>query len=610
MKCKSKPGNAMEDASLSKRLPDDYAWKVLGWLTDDLSEYIGEEDSSRVYRIVRSRNVEALYLLADEWGLQCISRCPDGELMKISARYQLAALLKKFRFSDSDKTSRLDAAKKTFFDGESSCRAFNLGGYKALSENPDPWMQSVFKHMKTFMQRLLGLEILSFGQLTDRSRHGPGATTGTETGRVSSYFKYEKWPYHCTVRTARMARLIIESDDRWIGALENDYRERFSIPKHVILDQGIFWSRVIKIVDGNRIAFVPKNARTERSIAIEPTINLFLQLGVDGFIRRRLKRWNVNLDSQDRNQELARLGSCTDQLDPFVTIDLANASGTIARKLCKLISPQDWYDFLCDLRSPYGNLDGSRIEFEMMSSMGNGFTFALESAIFTAVIYAVMMVDLGHFAREEFAVFGDDLIVRQSLASHVIDVLTSCGFSVNEEKSFLTGCVRESCGTDWYQGKPIRPVFLEETPKVVDELFCDLNRLRRNLQLRFNLEEGKVLSFISKWIPKRFQELKGPFSDEDFSSYIHWPRPISPFKGWVYGYCRIVRKRVKTGGNKFLFRKLMHDLHPIPVPVSKWDADGQLVGSGSRFEISLRGRFTLSLNLSTVSHWQSEYTPL
>lgn len=611
MKVKASPEKAkQDDFNLAKRLPGDYPWKVLGWLTNDLRQHIGEEDYLQIKAVIRARNTDALLELADEWGLQSIPHFSDLDSMRIMGRYQLTSLLKNFRFP-GDNSARRQAAMEKFMEGEAQCEQYNREGYKALSVASESWMVDVFTYMQSFMQKLLGFDIPDLSEMTERSRHGPGATTGTDAGRVSTYFKFEKWPYHCTARAARIARSAIEADERWLGALEDDYRRRKKIPMWHILDRKRFWADVIEVVDGNRIAFAPKNARTDRSIAIEPTLNLYLQLGVDGFIRRRLKRWNVNLDDQRRNQELARLGSI-EQVDPFVTVDLRNASGTMALKLCKLVCPQDWYDLFYDLRSPCGTMVGSSEVkyYQMMSSMGNGFTFALESAIFTAVIYAVMKARLGVFREREFAVFGDDLVVRQSLAPFVVEALTSCGFKVNEGKSFFSGPVRESCGTDWYLGNPIRPVFLDEQPHAVDELFCDYNRLKRILELRFFVQGGEIEK-MRDWIPEKFRNIKGPYSDEDFSTYIHFRTPRIygvNYRNGLYNYQRLMRREVVVGAPKFLFRKLMHDLHPICTPVPTWRKWEKLKGSGSRFTVCLRSRYTVSQDVSSASYWQNEYT--
>lgn len=609
MKNNSKPrkNHVKEEVSFDNQLPKDYPWKVLGWLTEDLCQFLSQEEQDKVGAIVRNRDLDALLALSSSWGLLSMPQQlqPGESWLNLAAKYQLACLLKKFRF-DTELQARKDKALEKFIQGESSCASYNREGYTKLSVGSESWMVNVFTYAQSFMRKLLGFALPDLRSLTDRSRHGPGATLGTRNGQVSTYFKYGNWPYECTGGAARMARLTIELDERWLGALEHDYRERFGIPKHAILNRDVFWSKVIKIVDGNRITFAPKDALTERTIAIEPTMNLYLQLGVDGFIRRRLKRWGVDLNSQTKNQMLAFLGSVT-QIDPFVTIDLANASNSISLKLCKLLLPDEWYDYLCDLRSPKGILpDGKIIDYEMISSMGNGYTFALESAIFAALIYAVQKETFGKVDVREWTVFGDDLIVRQSIFERLLVSLTNCGFAINTDKTFVSGCVRESCGTDWYQGKPVRPVFLDEVPSDLDMLFSDLNRLKRILEMRFGLTGTKIESGLLRWIPAECR-FYGPYSDEKFDAYIHTALPTVPYKNCVYRFTQIFRRpKYERNTNNFFFRKLMSDLRPAR-PREIWEKQ---TGSGSRFDVCRRNRYTLSRMHSVASNWQSEYGEL
>lgn len=586
----------------SMALPESYPWKVLGWLADDLCEFLTESEFTRVKEIVRSRSITDVLALSEDWGLQ--SMYPeDGSLAAKRAKYQLAALLKKFQFP-TDREARKQAAVEKFLEGEQKCSWYNREGYTQLSVAEESWMVNVFTYARSFMQKMLGLIPPSLDVMTERSRHGPGATTDTENGQVSNYFKFEKWPYRCTARALRFARSTILADERWIGALEDDYRSHYDIPKWAILDRSQFWSNVLEVVDGNRIAFVPKNAKIMRSIAIEPTLNVYLQLGVDGFIRRRLKRWGVDLDHQEKNQEMARLGSMTN-VDPFVTIDLANASNTISTKLVELLCPPDWYDLFMDLRSPCGDLESSTICYQMISSMGNGFTFALESALFAAVILAVMKETLGKIDTKEFAVYGDDLICRKSISERVMIALARCGFKVNEEKSCLQDGIRESCGQDWFHGNPVRPVFFDDTPKDVSQLFTDINRLKRILSLRWGIEESITIREMSKWIPEKARDLTGPFSDEVFDAYLHSPFPKGYTKNGTYRYQRLIYEPKEVKGRKFLFRKLMHDLHPVPPPSNKWEK--RLTGLGSRFRVIQRNQDTLCVTCSTSLDWRTEY---
>jgi hypothetical protein len=369
----------------------------------------------------------------------------------------------------------------------------------------------------------------------------------------------------------------------------------------------VFWSKVIKIVDGNRITFVPKDAQKERTIAIEPTLNLYLQLGVDGFIRKRLKRFGVNLDDQTKNQELARLGSLPNQVDRFVTIDLSAASDSVSKKICELLLPKQWVTYLMDLRSPSGLLGDQLIEYEKISSMGNGYTFALESAIFAALIYAVTKAAGDTFDRAKFAVFGDDLIVAQKYYYRLVEALRLSGFKVNLDKTFFYGDVRESCGTDWFQGHSLRPVFLDEIPNDVMGLWCDYNRIKRLLSLYWEIgEESSTLSLLRKWIPDALKDIVGPYSDEDFDSYMHVALPPQgAYEHCMYKYPRLVVLPRPHKGHEFLMRKLMHDLRGGTPKSQKWDK--RVSSVGSRFTVTVRNDMTVGKTFSVSSSWRSEY---
>lgn len=591
--------------SMSLKLPGDYPWKILNKVCLDLEEYLNVDEFKMVNEIVIKRDFEGYLKLNEEWGLQS-TVSTDTSVPKLRVKYLLASLIKKFRF-ETDKEKRIARATEIFFAAESQCKTYNQVGYKSL-ENPETeWGVEILHYARLFLRKLLGPELPGHKELLERARHGPGATLGTRNGNTSQYHKYAEWPYTCTNDAFRYARFAIETDQRWIGALQDDYRARFGIQKQMPLDLGVFWSTVIEVTDSNRIAFVPKDAQKERTIAIEPSLNLYLQLGVDGFIRRRLKRFGVNLDSQEKNQELARLGSLCDGDDSLITIDLSAASDSISTKLVELLFPTDWCSYLMDLRSPKGYFEGDiSVNYEKISSMGNGYTFAIESAIFTALIYAVMKAGGGTFNHDEFAVFGDDLILPKRLRFKMVEALRLAGFSVNLEKTFFDGPIRESCGTDWIRGAPLRPVFLKETPSDVMGLFTDYNRLKRLFALRWGLEESETLELLKRWIPDKAMCLTGPLSDESFDSYIHTELPEKgKYSDCVYKFQRLIVRPLPRKGTNFLFRKLMHDLRGVPIPLQKWE---KVRGAGSRFIVTSRNAMTMGKTSSVADIWRSKYT--
>jgi hypothetical protein len=213
------------------------------------------------------------------------------------------------------------------------------------------------------------------------------------------------------------------------------------------------------MVEHNKITFVPKTAKTLRTIAVEPLLCGYVQKGIDVFMRKRLKRVGIDLSDQIRNQDLARKGSIPGyDDDPYVTIDLSSASDSISIGLCRNLLPPDWFDLLNSVRSSYYTLNGGIFRYHKFVTMGNGFCFPLETLIFASLCNTAYCESS---LQPDFSVYGDDIIVRQSVAARVLDLLKTCGFTANPNKTFLTGPFRESCGADWFKGEDVRPMTLD-----------------------------------------------------------------------------------------------------------------------------------------------------
>jgi hypothetical protein len=225
------------------------------------------------------------------------------------------------------------------------------------------------------------------------------------------------------------------------------------------------------LVDGNRCVTVPKTSKTDRMIAAEPTANAFLQQAVGRFFRFRLKGFGVDLDDQTVNQDLAFRA----RVDGLSTLDLSSASDTLSYSLVELLLPPAWFEYLCDLRSPKSRLDGKWYLLEKFSSMGNAFTFELESLIFWAITKVVCELG-GHIGP--VSVYGDDIICPQGAYDDVSAALKWAGFSVNQEKSYHTGSFYESCGRHYFELEDVTPVYQKES--VGNDLF-ELVRLHNRL---------------------------------------------------------------------------------------------------------------------------------
>jgi hypothetical protein len=216
--------------------------------------------------------------------------------------------------------------------------------------------------------------------------------------------------------------------------------------------------RGIAVTPANRVGFVPKSSKTFRSIAIEPSLNLRLQLGVHDLLAPILERKHVSVLSDQRvNQLLAKLGTRSTGLDGLATIDLSAASDTISIELVRWLLPEAWFDFLSLLRCTHSDVEGKRYELNKFSSMGNGFTFVLESLIFWALSESCRIEANAPYLS---MTYGDDIICPSASALLLVETLQELGLTVNTNKSFFHGPFRESCGADWSAMKLVTPVFL------------------------------------------------------------------------------------------------------------------------------------------------------
>lgn len=454
------------------QITQDWHWRVVRKLLSDVSWLLPHDSIAALTGAIGDY---------DHWAIECErfslrnveTEWAHCQPIEVAAMRQVAAVVEKFK-SHGDEGQREAAAIEKLLEAERVCSNYNTKGYKALENS------RYLPVMREFISRTIGDLIPDPDQLLLDARHGPGSVFGqVKLNGTSCYQKYSNWPYDVTSHARVYAVDLIRNDPRWWGALEASYRAKLGIAPWSILNGEAFWDNTLMRCPGNRITTVPKDRLKNRSIAIEPTLNIMLQLGAEGFIRRRLKkRWGVDLNTQRKNQELARAGSIDPTMWASATIDLSMASDTVSLRLAKMLLPEQWYRYLCNIRSPNGVLpNGDKVRFSKLSSMGNGATFAIESLIFSSVIYAVMKIAGYRWERSDIAIFGDDLIFPRVFAPDVIHLLRLCGFSPNEAKSFLDGPVRESCGTDWFRAYPIRPVYLKETPGSLQNLFHAHNAL-------------------------------------------------------------------------------------------------------------------------------------
>lgn len=309
------------------------------------------------------------------------------------------------------------------------------------------------------------LKSFSWLKATDGCKWGPGATLALKGESATVADKIGLMPIDVTRKALPVLKLVIEADPHWAETFLG------SIPSAPF---SLISAACFKVVDGCRATLVPKTAKTKRSIAIEPTGNIFLQLGMGRFLRSCLRRVGVDLDDQMHNRRLAKLGS---RFGSLATLDLKAASDTVCTEVVFQLLPYDVASYLDLLRSPSLTWDGATwVKLEKFSSMGNGFTFELESLLFWALTSATADV-LG--VRAPIGVYGDDIVCSTEVAPLLKEVLAYCGFTVNSEKSHERGYFRESCGGHYWNGLDVTPPYQKETLDSLPELYRCANRLRR-----------------------------------------------------------------------------------------------------------------------------------
>lgn len=323
--------------------------------------------------------------------------------------------------------------------------------------------------------------ITSFDQIWSKGEVGPGAAIGAIENDF--YSKLFSSPLTTTsMGLYRSYRSYIDNYPEWANA-ENIRLENFGSAR---------------IVEGNRLRYAPKNRDISRVICVEPNLNMFGQLGIGNILAERCKRYfGIDLSDQpEKNRELARIGSKTGQ---FSTIDLASASDSLSIAMLEYVLPSSMMSWLRVFRSKQSTLlSGEAVALEMVSTMGNGYTFPLQTVLFASIVVAAARARGFKLWRPHgaslgsFGVFGDDIIVptychyndrtmefenySKDVERDVLRLLALLGFEINYDKSFFEGPFRESCGGDFFQGLPSRGVYIKDL-RTMQDRFVALNVL-------------------------------------------------------------------------------------------------------------------------------------
>lgn len=394
----------------------------------------------------------------------------------------------------------------------------------AGDESKQALVSFVLAMRKAFV-RLLGWAPPS----TWEGRFGPGATVSDVSRMATPFDKMSSDP---TFTPDAMYHLVPWTGTAWAGSVVAVGKTPRSVP-------------------GNQFFTVPKSAITRRPCAKEPSLNGFYQLGLGAIMKRRLKKAGLDLiDGQDIHRAQAQAAS---KSGSFATIDLSSASDTVCTELVKLVATPSWWRVLSSLRSPKTEVGGAWIRLEKFSSMGNGFTFELETTLFACVVEALQEVvpAFGSWDDYRYWVFGDDIIVHTELAKVVVSALSYLGFSTNSRKTFVDGPFRESCGGDYFLGQAVRPHLLETLPhEPQDWVSLHNGLLRVYVQLdamREVLSDPRVVRTLRLCVGQLPRECRVYGPTELADCVLHGPARLWRAK-WRQGGIRYIRAIL--GGEK------------------------------------------------------------
>lgn len=462
----------------------------------------------------RSSAVLYQHLLADlakEIDVQLPSWAPDSSSKEASCYILRDSLLKKFNETDEPSHDACKAAIEKFVAVNARCRRWSIPYEFSQDEMLVGGLKQVL-HKFWFDDDGSSL-VEDYRDIFHRGRTGPGASIKAQGNDL--YTKMFDSPLSCTARAREIWERVSPLNGLWAEA----EAERSKI-------HGIHGTEV------SNLSCVIKTTTIARTICTEPSLNMWLQLGMGGLIEERLyKRFGIRLDQQpDINRVMARRGSMDGSL---ATIDLSSASDSMAYNVLKEILPRQFFAVLDALRTPSTRLPpehsvsrkGDVLPLHMISTMGNGYTFPLQTMLFAAVVQSVYryiglpFVGFGPGERRTFSVFGDDIIVDRRAFYLVNRLLYLLGFQINTDKTFVEGRFRESCGADYIDGDNVRGVYIKSL-NTIQDLFVAINTLVR-WSAKSAVALPRTIGYLLKGIRDRHRYLVPP--DEDDAAGIHCP---------------------------------------------------------------------------------------
>lgn len=426
-----------------------------------------------IYAAIDTPRSLMLSLLAREGEFEQLVACDINPSHYIDAQdfyldYQATKLLSKNPLVPAG-IDRQQVAIKKFIATEVQCREAN-GRFRDDASPSHGDLRTVFYRAQGKIASVLG-DPPALGDLD--FRFGPGSAYGVRGMKVSPSHKLQS-DLQCTHTMVDILPEFLAEFPSWVNQVEDGLPAYFGPTDHHTVE--------VSLVNGSRLGFVPKDAKTDRITFSEPLLNGLMQKGIGSFMKARLRRAGIDLTNQEVNAGLARV-AVERQL---VTADFSSASDTIAYNLVWSLLPPAWAEMLDACRSPCFEHEGGWYPFQKFSSMGNAYTFELETLIFYALAHACCIeCGIEPIVGFNISVYGDDVIIPQGAFALFERACDYAGFTLNRQKTYAEGPFRESCGADFFTGVLVTPFRLKRGFTTASDVQFGLNLISR-VQLRLS----------------------------------------------------------------------------------------------------------------------------
>lgn len=353
--------------------------------------------------------------------------------------------------------------------------------------------------------------LFGFNPMKGLPKHGPGAVASGEK-------KWQKMDFKIFYR---------ELDQVY------KYTDWFFLSQaHLADDLENFLNLEERDTGVSRVAFVPKDSRGPRMIAMEPTEYMWIQQSIKGLLydwveNHTLTKGFVNFTNQNINRDLALSAS---QSARICTLDMKDASDRVSLLLVKeLFKDTSLLSALLATRTPDVQLpdfwNGDKIHhYKKFAPMGSALCFPVEALCFWALAVGAISEWFSiplRLAMKRVFVYGDDIITDSEFFDCLQHTFEMFHLKLNQDKCCTGEVFKESCGCDAFMGVDVTPIKVKK-------------------QLPSTRHDGQALvswvsyanSFFSRgyektafWLRRRVEGLLGPLPQTEGSNNLAFTFP-------------------------------------------------------------------------------------